>query len=425
MSTNGEEVKVKKEKSSKKRKSEALSDRPKKVKKSTTVQSVTSSSPPPNPLITDENPAPDTAMEEDQLQEERPTKKRKASIEEIEVDITKPEPPSKKGLRLLKKGKPLPPSKSGADPSPEEVAAKEKKEAEKRSEHAVWIGNLAWSVSKDALRKFFTEYSDITDEQITRIHMPSPQDSKSANKVQENKFNQVNNKGFAYVDFSTAKAVEQAIELSEQLLGGRKVLIKNHKSFEGRPEKTKEETRAQGKPPNKRVFIGNLSFDTTQEILQEHFERCGPIATVFVATFEDSGKCKGYAWVTFEELEAAESAVRGYVMIKEEIEDDESEDESDAGSEVAAKVRATKTRKWWLNKLKGRPMKLEFAEDAQVRYKKRYGKDGTKNKEGGNGMATTDVGASRVSKPAPEYRQAYAPRLTGGIIASEGKKTTF
>jgi len=105
MSTTGEEVKVKKEKSSKKRKSEAISDRPKKVKKFTTVQSIASSSPPPNPLTIDENPASDNDLKEDQLQEERPTKKRKASIEEIEVDITKPEPPSKKGLRLLKKGK--------------------------------------------------------------------------------------------------------------------------------------------------------------------------------------------------------------------------------------------------------------------------------------------------------------------------------
>ena len=66
---------------------------------------------------------------------------------------------------------------------------KEKKtEVEKRSEYGVWIGNLPWSVSKDDLRKFLVEYSDITPEMITRVHMPGPNDSKSANKVEKKKF---------------------------------------------------------------------------------------------------------------------------------------------------------------------------------------------------------------------------------------------
>ncbi|RDW61005.1 hypothetical protein BP6252_12388 [Coleophoma cylindrospora] len=369
-----------------------------------------------------------------------PSKKRKSSVEEIEVDITAPEPPSKKALRRLKKGKPLPPSKSGAESTPEPEEKKEKKEVEKRSEHGIWIGNLPWSVSKEELRKFFVEYSDLTDEMITRIHMPGPDDGKPANKVVEQRFpKKQHNKGFAYVDFTTAEAVEIAIELSEQLLSGRRVLIKNAKSFEGRPEKTKEEIRNEGKPPSKRVFLGNLRFDTTEESLKEHFEKCGAVESVKVATFEDSGKCKGYAWIVFEELESAESAVRGFVRVEEE-ESDQSESESEAdsdaeGEEAAAKVKPkkTKTRKHWVNRIQGRPLRMEFAEDAQVRYKKRYGKDGTKNSSAGERPAASGEDATEtrevkeITKPYKkvEYRQPYAPRLTGGIVESKGKKTTF
>ena len=79
-----------------------------------------------------------------------------------------------------------------------------------------------------------------------------------------------------------------------------------------------------------------------------------------------------------------------------------------------------------MNKMKGRPLKIEFAEDAQVRYKKRYGKDGTKK----SAAESTEPGKERKqpAKLVPakvEYRQAYAPRLTGGIVESTGKKTTF
>jgi RNA recognition motif-containing protein len=388
-------------------------------------------------------------------------KKRKASVEEIEVDISKPEPPSKKALRRLKKGKPLPPAKNGADTSPEPEEEKPKNpEVEKRSEHGIWIGNLPWSVTKADLRTFLTSNSDISDDTITRIHMPSPDDGRSANKAEESKpWKKQQNKGFAYVDFSVPDAVQQAVELSEQLLSGRRVLIKDNKSFEGRPQKTKEESRNDGKPPSKRVFLGNLRFDTTEDSLKEHFEKCGAIENVMVATFEDSGKCKGYAWITFEELEAAESAVRGYVLVKQENEDTESDpeqvdNEENSGSEeedeevegkeekvvVKAKPKNPAVKKWLVDKIHKRPVRREFAEDAQVRYKKRYGKDGTKAKTGlsapaelsgqePHGASVGKEDRKRAEKVRPlkqvDYRTPYAPRLTGGIVESKGKRVVF
>lgn len=417
-------TKMKKEKSSKKRKSSALEEPIQTDSEPTTSASVPIAA--TFPTSDSEGP------------QEPPSKKRKSSVEEIEVDVNAPEPPSKKALRRLKKGKPLPPSKSGAESTPEPEPKKEKKaEVEKRSEYGVWIGNLPWSVSKDDLRKFIVEHSEIPPEMITRIHMPGSNDSKSANKVEEKKFGKVvHNKGFAYVDFSTADAVEKAVELSEQLMSGRRLLIKNQKSFEGRPEKTKEESRNDGKPPSKRIFLGNLSFDVTEDILKDHFEKCGAIESVKIATFEDSGKCKGYAWIVFEELDAAKNAVRGFVHIEEDVSDaSESEDDEASDEErQVSKPKKTKTRKWWVNKIKGRPLRMEFAEGADVRYKKRYGKDGTKNGiAGASGASGEEVKENR--KPAPEYRPGEAkleydrpyaaPRLTGGIVRSEGKKVTF
>ncbi|KAK0108273.1 hypothetical protein ONS95_003091 [Cadophora gregata] len=415
--------KPKKEKSSKKRKAEALAE-------PTPPHALS----PPEPAIAEskeDSPVPEAT---DDSPEESPAKKRKANedADEIEVDITAPQPPSKKELRRLKKGKPIPAAK--VEPPSEVEEKKPKVEVEKRSEHGVWIGNMPFFVSKDDLRTFLVEQSDLTEEDITRIHMPGPNDKKSANKVEEKKYGKtVHNKGFAYVDFSTAQGVTHAVELSEQLLSGRRVLIKDNKSFEGRPEKTKEETRKEGKPPSTRVFLGNLSFDTTEDSLKEHFEKCGAIASVKVATFEDTGKCKGYAWIVFEELESAESAVRGFVRIEEEdsqASESESDDGSDSEGERKAKPKKTKMRKWWVNRIKGRPLRMEFAEDAQVRYKKRYGKDGSKQRAAGGAPGASEA-SGEEAKSGPviaktvEYRQAYAPRLTGGIVESKGQKVKF
>lgn len=442
------ELKAKKEKSSKKRKAAELLETP--------VPS-TFTAPPPvkdhrSKIAEKKAKSLDAAKENTPLNEsleEPPSKKRKASVEEIEVDISKPEPPSKKALRRLRKGKTLPLPKSGADSTPEPAEEKPKKtEVEKRSDYGIWIGNLPWSVTKADLRTFLTSNTDITDDTITRIHMPSPDDGKPVNKAEESKpWKKHYNKGFAYVDFSVPEAIQHAIELSEQLLSGRRVLIKDNKSFEGRPQKKKEESRKEGKPPSKRVFLGNLRFDTTEDSLKDHFEKCGAIENVMIATFEDSGKCKGYAWITFEELEAAESAVRGYLLVKHEDEDMESgsedadaekseKEEEEDGAVIKTKLKMPAMKKVWVDKIHKRPVRREFAEDAQVRYKKRYGKDGTKGKKKSNAVADLNDEEGNVASKTKrrdrvlpvkqiEYRTHYAARLTGDIVESKGKKVVF
>ncbi|KAL8775107.1 MAG: hypothetical protein Q9209_000586 [Squamulea sp. 1 TL-2023] len=412
------------------------------------------------------------------------SKKRKRNAEasrELEVDINAPEPPSKKTLRKAKKGKTSVavavttptdfPSKStpttdGAALAPKATdSAGEQPAPFKRSEHGIWIGNLAYTTTKDDLRTFFSKTADISEDSITRIHIPPPADPSSSRHKSSPQ-----NKGFAYVDFSNADAVAGALTLSETLLAGRKVLIKDAHDFEGRPEKKKDEdaedggnTRARppGKPPNKRIFVGNLWFNTEKSDLEEHFAQCGEVLDIHIATFEDSGKCKGYAWVTFAEIEAAEAAVRGYIMKKNADEDDEEGDESEDGEPTTvpdekAKKKKPKERKWWVNKVRGRQLRMEFAEDATVRYKKRFGKDAPARTNGNGAPAEEEASTPRNDAPVvdaldakPNLRQrdpnrqhrparkvdarnvkpgaalAAAPRLTGGIVASQGKKVTF
>ncbi|MCJ1254067.1 hypothetical protein MMC24_001881 [Lignoscripta atroalba] len=400
-----------------------------------------------------------------------PSRKRKRSekrLDEIEVDVAAPEPPSKKALRKAKKAKSAPApatpkqndGKLGSDIDEETDA---KVAAPKRSEYSIWIGNLPWTASKADLRTFLMENTGITEDMVTRLHMPAPAEATIAASRQKIK---PQNKGFAYVDFSTAAALAEALALSETLLTGRAVLIKDSKSFEGRPEKSKgdQESSVQtGKPPSKRVFVGNLAFDTTKEELQQHFARCGDVLDVHVATFEDSGKCKGYAWVEFLELEAGEAAIRGWVNMGTNQESGDEDEEAEV-TEKATVTKKPKIRKWWVNRLKGRPLRMEFAEDKAVRYKKRFGKEGTAKKDVlngdaptvntvedgivGNGVDTTTQSSSarptpgyeRKAKPGLDDRRgrkvdartikpgaalAGAQRLTGAIVESQGKKITF
>lgn len=385
-----------------------------------------------------------------------PAKKRKrdALPDEIEIDVGLPEPASKKAARKAKKAKLNPtPGKDGvpSDGKADTEAKDDKDASAKRSDFGVWIGNLPWSATKESLRAFLVEHAEMKSEQITRVHLPPP-----TKPVNPNWTTKPLNKGFAYVDFSTELAMYSAIALTETKMDGRALLIKNAKSFEGRPDKPKTEEEQDsgrggrgaakpGHPPNKRVFIGNLSFDVTKEDLETHYSQCGAVEHIHMATFEDSGKCKGYGWITFGDVDAATSAVKGFVWRNEADIKSGKKDKDGSDDEEDAK-KAGKKRKWLLNKLMGRDLRCEFAEDSTTRYNKRYGKDKPaeavegvnpdrwKNFSKGGDQRGGGKRDTRDSKPRGKVdprsiksgaAHTNAPRASHAIVESQGKKTTF
>ncbi|KAF2857328.1 hypothetical protein K470DRAFT_260938, partial [Piedraia hortae CBS 480.64] len=343
-------------------------------------------------------------------------KKRQRNVEEgkLVIDISLPEPPSKKAKRLEKKKKSkTTTNKPPNPPKQESIHTKETKETPPKknpspSIHSIWIANLPFSTTKSTLRTFFAS-AGITAESITRIHLPTP--SKPSN---------AKNKGFAYVDFTSPAEVEIALSLSETLLSGRKVLVKRASDFTGRPDEGNNkggDEKRRDAPTSRRLFVGNLGFETTLEDLREYFgtEDC------HMATFLDSGKCKGFAWVRVPSVEVAKGFVGG-----------------DGG-----------------DLLHGRKLRCEYAEDGAVRYVRRFGGgkggdtkgerkqegkdewieevDGSKKademKKGKGVLNAEQKRAERRKrhdlKVAQKEVQAPSVKRTGAIVQGSGTKIVF
>ena len=60
-----------------------------------------------------------------------------------------------------------------------------------------------------------------------------------------------------------------------------------------------------------KLFVGNLSFDTTENDLQDLFEKFGPVTEVNLITDRMSGRSRGFAFVTMATDEGAQAAVSG------------------------------------------------------------------------------------------------------------------
>ena len=60
---------------------------------------------------------------------------------------------------------------------------------------------------------------------------------------------------------------------------------------------------------SKKLFVGNLSFQTTEGDISSTFESFGAVESVSIITDRDSGRSKGFGFVVMTDTEAADKAI--------------------------------------------------------------------------------------------------------------------
>ncbi|KAH7379306.1 hypothetical protein DE146DRAFT_311211 [Phaeosphaeria sp. MPI-PUGE-AT-0046c] len=205
-------------------------------------------------------------------------------------------------------------SESGSDSSDsesdEEEAPSKKRKAESAAEPAVkktkteapaedggiknlFVGSLSWNIDEDWLRREFEHFGDITGCRVIT-------DRESGRS-----------KGFGYVEFAnSADAAKAKAEMHEYELDGRPLNV----DFSTPREKPDQSARAnkygdKRSAPANTLFLGNLSFECTNEGIQEIFAEYGNITRVSLPTDRDTGSLKGFGYVDFSSTEEATAAL--------------------------------------------------------------------------------------------------------------------
>jgi RNA recognition motif-containing protein len=71
-----------------------------------------------------------------------------------------------------------------------------------------------------------------------------------------------------------------------------------------------------------KLYVGNLSFSTTEDDLRALFAKAGTVDAVALIKDRDTGSSKGFAFVTFSVQSEAEAAIKmfnGYTLGNREI----------------------------------------------------------------------------------------------------------
>ncbi len=61
-----------------------------------------------------------------------------------------------------------------------------------------------------------------------------------------------------------------------------------------------------------RLFVGNLSYQTAENDLQEYFSQAGAVTSVNVMLDKMTGKSRGFAFIEFASLDEANKAIEQF-----------------------------------------------------------------------------------------------------------------
>jgi len=62
---------------------------------------------------------------------------------------------------------------------------------------------------------------------------------------------------------------------------------------------------------NSKLYIGNLSFNTTEDGLRDAFGQFGDITDIYVAMDRETGRPRGFAFITFSNADESSAAISG------------------------------------------------------------------------------------------------------------------
>jgi len=170
----------------------------------------------------------------------------------------------------------------------------------------LFIGGLDYRTTDETLKSHFEKYGEIVDV----IVMKDPQTKRS--------------RGFGFVAFSQSYMVDEAQKCRPHNIDGRDV---DTKRAVPRDQIGKVETNN-----CKKLFIGGIK-DLSEDEIRDHFSRFGDIVSVALPTDRETQKKRGFAFVEFQDYDAADKASLEFrtTIVDTEVDVKKARDNKDGG----------------------------------------------------------------------------------------------
>jgi len=154
----------------------------------------------------------------------------------------------------------------------------------------IFVGGVDRDTEQDAFRAYFEKFGKIND-----IILMMDKDKPGTNK------------GFGFVTYADPICVESVVNNKGHMLDGKTLDCKHCKA---RGSERRSGPGGHGDQRTKKVFVGGISQQATKEDLYEAFSAHGIVEDVHIMTDTETGKHRGFGFVTLDSEEAVDKLVR-------------------------------------------------------------------------------------------------------------------
>ncbi|CAG5120045.1 unnamed protein product, partial [Candidula unifasciata] len=181
-----------------------------------------------------------------------------------------------------------------------EELAKRARRDRKRDRHAdsrtVFVGNCPLTADKKKLKQVFREFGEIETVRFRCAPSADPSLPKRAIVITKNFHEQCDN-FISYVVFKEESAAKKALARNGYLLDGLHLRV----DLAGLAKKHDKK---------RSIFVGNLPFTVTEEVIRAHFTDCGEITNVRIIRDRLTNLGKGICYVQFESKDSVGLALK-------------------------------------------------------------------------------------------------------------------
>jgi len=158
-------------------------------------------------------------------------------------------------------------------------------EQDPEQHNKLFIGGLSFETSETGLKAYFSKWGEIKDCIVMR---------DSATK---------RSRGFGFIKYKAKESIDEVQKARPHKIDDRDVETKRAMPRDD-PMLTQHQQQT-----IKKMFIGGMKEDTSEECIRNLFEDFGDIENVEMITDKNTGKTKGFCFVTFKDYDPVDKLV--------------------------------------------------------------------------------------------------------------------
>lgn len=156
----------------------------------------------------------------------------------------------------------------------------------------LYVGNLSWNIGSEDVRAAFTQYGEVLEADV--VIDPTGR-----------------SRGFAFVTMVNSEDCTAAIEGENgKEMDGRAMRVDFHTPRDPNAPRPERRSSQPSRDDPNRIYVGNLPWSFDDFDLQDTFDEFGTVVDAKVITDRETGRSRGFGFVTMASDDDVESAIR-------------------------------------------------------------------------------------------------------------------